>query len=127
VDPLLLETVLVNLLENAVKYTPAGSPIEVRLAREEGAALIEVADRGPGLPPGEEARVFERFYRAADSHRSRGTGLGLTVCEAVVQAHHGRIVAENRPGGGALFRISLPLDGLTGSSGAPGGSESGAR
>jgi two-component system sensor histidine kinase KdpD len=111
VDPLLLEQVLVNLLENAAKYTPAGSPLEVRLALEDGRAVLEVADRGPGLPPGQEARVFERFYRAADSHRSRGTGLGLTVCEAIVHAHRGEIEAENRAGGGALFRVRLPLDG----------------
>ena len=109
VDPVLLEQVLINLLENAAKYTPADSPIEVRLAAQDGQARIEVADRGPGLPPGEEGRVFERFYRAADSHRSRGTGLGLTVCEAIVRAHQGRITAENRSGGGALFRVTLPL------------------
>src|SRR5262245_35494266 len=84
VDPVLLEQVLLNLLENAGKYTPGGSPIDVRIDASDGQAVIEVADRGPGLPPGEEARVFERFYRAADSHRSRGTGLGLTVCEAIV-------------------------------------------
>jgi two-component system sensor histidine kinase KdpD len=118
VDPLLLEQVLVNLLENAAKYTPAGSPIEVRLSRADGAALIEVADRGAGLPPGEERRVFERFYRAADSQRSRGTGLGLTICEAIVNAHRGRVTAENRSDGGALFRVSLPLDET---SGVPGG------
>jgi len=116
VDPVLLEQVLVNLLENAAKYTPAGSPIEVRLVTADESAVIEVADRGPGLPPGQEARVFERFYRVADSHRSRGTGLGLTVCEAIVRAHCGRIEAENRPGGGALFRVSLPLDRSTGRS-----------
>jgi two-component system sensor histidine kinase KdpD len=110
VDPVLLEQVLVNLLENASKYTPSGSPIEVRLARDGRSAVIEVGDRGPGLPPGEEARVFERFYRAADSHRTRGTGLGLTVSEAIVHAHRGRIEAENRPGGGALFRVTLPCN-----------------
>ena len=110
VDPVLLEQVLINLLENAAKYTPPHSPLEVRLESADGMAVIEVADRGPGLPVGEEARVFERFYRAADSHRSRGTGLGLTVCAAIVRAHGGRIVAENRAGGGALFRVSLPLD-----------------
>lgn len=109
VDPVLLEQVLVNLLENAAKYTPPGSPLAVRLARQETSAVIEVADRGPGLPRGEEARVFERFYRAADHHRAHGTGLGLTVCEAIVRAHQGRITAENRAGGGALFRITLPL------------------
>jgi len=110
VDPVLLEQVLVNLLENAGKYTPAGSPIEVRIARTGSEAVLEVADRGPGLPSGEEARVFERFYRAADSHRARGTGLGLTICEAIVRAHRGRIEAENRAGGGALFRVRLPLE-----------------
>jgi two-component system sensor histidine kinase KdpD len=110
IDPVLLEQVLVNLLENAAKYTPAGSPIEVRLGSHAGLAWIEVADRGPGLRIGEEARVFERFYRAADSDRARGTGLGLTVCEAIVRAHAGRIEAENRAGGGALFRVSLPLE-----------------
>jgi two-component system sensor histidine kinase KdpD len=110
VDPVLLEQVLVNLLENAAKYTPARTPIEVHLSRADGSAVIEVADRGPGLPPGEEARVFERFYRAADSQRSRGTGLGLTICEAIVHAHQGRVTAENRSEGGARFRVSLPLD-----------------
>ncbi len=110
VDPVLLEQVVLNLLENAAKYTPAGSPLEVRIEARPGTAVIEVADRGPGLPPGEEARVFERFWRAADSHRARGTGLGLTVCEAIVRAHRGRIEAENRTGGGALFRVVLPLD-----------------
>jgi two-component system, OmpR family, sensor histidine kinase KdpD len=109
VDPVLLEQVLLNLLENAAKYTPPGSPLEVRLSATAGEARIEVADRGPGLPPGEEARVFERFYRVADGHRARGTGLGLTVCEAIVRAHQGRITAENRAGGGALFRVTLPL------------------
>jgi two-component system sensor histidine kinase KdpD len=110
VDPVLLEQVFLNLLENAGKYTPAASPIEVRIEACDGEAVIEVADRGPGLPPGEEQRVFERFYRAADSHRSRGTGLGLTVCEAIVRAHQGRITAANRAGGGALFRVTLPLE-----------------
>ena len=110
VDPLLLEQVLVNLLENASKYTPERSPLEVRLEARDGSAVIEVADRGPGLPPGEKRRVFERFYRASDSHRARGTGLGLSLCEAIVRAHHGRIEAENRAGGGALFRVLLPLD-----------------
>jgi two-component system sensor histidine kinase KdpD len=109
VDGVLIDKLLVNLLENAAKYTPPGSPLEVSVERRGEQAVLEVADRGPGLPPGAEARVFERFYRAADSHRSRGTGLGLTVSEAIVRAHHGRIEAENRPGGGALFRVSLPL------------------
>lgn len=109
VDPVLLEQVLVNLLENAAKYSPAGSPIEVRLSPGMDEAWIEVADRGPGLPPGGEALVFERFYRANDSERTRGTGMGLTICQAIVRAHKGRIEAHNREGGGSLFRVGVPL------------------
>lgn len=109
VDPVLCEQTLVHLLENAAKYSPAGSPITIRLSRSADEALIEVADRGPGLPPGEEARVFERFYRAPDSQRAPGTGLGLTIAQAIVHAHQGRIEALQRDGGGALFRVHLPL------------------
>jgi len=108
IDPLLLEQVLVNLLENAARYSPPGTAIEMRLADEAGELRIEVADRGPGLAPGEEARVFERFYRAPDNQRAGGTGLGLTVSQAIVRAHRGRLTAENRAGGGALFRVALP-------------------
>ncbi len=109
VDPVLLEQVLIHLLENAAKYSPAGSPIEIRLSAQGDEALIDVLDRGPGLPPGEESRVFERFYRAADGHRALGTGLGLTIAEAIVRAHRGRIEATNREGGGAHLRVVLPL------------------
>lgn len=109
VDPALLEQVVVNLLENAAKYSDSGSSIEVRLSAGADEVVIDVADRGPGLPPGEEERVFERFYRARDSDRARGTGMGLTICEAIVRAHQGRIEAHNREGGGAVFRVSLPL------------------
>jgi two-component system sensor histidine kinase KdpD len=109
-DPILAEQLLVNLLENAAKHTPAGSPIEVR-AQARGAHLeIEVLDRGPGLPPGTESRVFEKFFRAAPA-RVPGVGLGLAICRAIAQAHGGSIVAENREGGGACFRATLPLTG----------------
>jgi two-component system sensor histidine kinase KdpD len=109
-DPILAEQLLVNLLENAAKHTPAGSPIEVR-ARARGAHLeIEVLDRGPGLPPGTESRVFEKFFRASPT-RAPGVGLGLAICRAIAQAHGGSIVAENREGGGACFRATLPLAG----------------
>jgi two-component system sensor histidine kinase KdpD len=109
VDPVLCEQVLVHLLENAAKYSPAGAPISIRLSASADEALIDVADRGPGLPSGEEARVFERFYRAPDSQRAPGTGLGLTIAQAIVHAHQGRIEALQREGGGALFRVHLPL------------------
>jgi two-component system sensor histidine kinase KdpD len=108
-DAALMEQVLVNLLENALKYTPAGSPIDV-LARREGdhAIVIDIADRGPGIPPGQEERILEKFQRA-DSSGVPGYGLGLTISRGLVEAHGGRLVARNRPGGGALFRIELPF------------------
>jgi len=106
-DPVLLEQVFVNLLENAVKHTPAGSPIEIR-ARETGGALeVEVSDRGPGLPSGSETQVFEKFYRGPHAGR-RGAGLGLSIARGIAQAHGGSVTAENRPEGGALFRVTLP-------------------
>jgi len=107
VDGVLVEQVLVNLIDNAVKYTPAGSPLAIG-ARAEGAAIqVEVVDAGPGLPPGAEERVFEKFYRAGASHQ--GFGLGLPICKAIVTAHGGRIWAENRAAGGAAFHFTLPL------------------
>lgn len=112
VDPVLVEQALVNLLENAVKYGPPGAPIELRVRGAQGAASFEVSDRGPGLPPGEEERVFEKFYRVPDSSRAGGAGLGLTVARAIVRAHGGAITAENRLGGGATFRFEIPIEGV---------------
>ena len=111
VDPVLLEQVLVNLLDNADKYSPAGAPIEVRAFVEASKVVVEVADRGQGIPPGEEDRVFERFYRVPDGGRTPGTGLGLTISRAIVEAHGGAIRVESRPGGGSLVRFDLPLEG----------------
>jgi len=108
-DGLLVEQVFVNLLENAVKYTPPGAPVEIAAAAGEGAVVVDVADRGPGFPPGEEARVFDKFYRVAGATTVAGVGLGLTICRGIVTAHGGRIWAENRPGGGAAFHFTLPL------------------
>ncbi len=110
-DGVLIEQVFVNLLENAVKYTPAGTPIEISATAGDGAILVDVADRGPGLPPGEENRIFDKFHRAVNDTGSGGIGLGLTICRGIVTAHGGRIWAENRPGGGAMFRFTLPLAG----------------
>jgi len=109
-DDVLVEQVLINLLENAAKYTPAGTGIEVRAWAEDGRIMLEVADRGPGLGAGDESRIFEKFYRAAPPE-SRGAGLGLAICRAIVEAHGGRIWAQNRPDGGAAFRFFLPIDG----------------
>jgi two-component system sensor histidine kinase KdpD len=106
VDPVLFEQVFVNLFENAAKYTPAGSLLEVTARADDGLTL-EVADRGPGLPPGSEARIFDKFVRLEPTTRA-GVGLGLSICRGIVEAHGGTLVAENRPGGGALFRLHLP-------------------
>ena len=115
-DPVLIEQVLINLLDNALKYTPEGSPIEISafLANMGSLAagppcevVVEVADRGPGLAPGDEQRVFEKFYRSP-TVPARGSGLGLSICRGVMEAHGGRIEAANRPGGGAVFRFTLP-------------------
>jgi two-component system sensor histidine kinase KdpD len=113
VDELLLEQVFLNLLENAVRYTPAGTPIEIS-ARAEGRTLVvEMADRGPGVPPGEEEAVFGRFYRAnpESPDAGAGSGLGLTICRGIIAAHGGRIWMEPREGGGAVVRFTLPLAG----------------
>ena len=109
-DGLLLEQVFVNLLENAAKYTPAGTPIDITAAAGDGAVTVAVADRGPGFPVGEEARVFDKFYRVPGAPvAGGGVGLGLTICRGILTAHGGRIWAENRPGGGAVFRFTVPL------------------
>jgi two-component system sensor histidine kinase KdpD len=108
VDAVLLEQVFVNLLENAVKYTPARSAIEIRASIEGGHVVIAVSDRGPGLPAGAESRVFEKFFRASSSVMP-GAGLGLAICRGIVEAHGGEISAKNRQGGGAAFVITLPL------------------
>ncbi|MBI1355868.1 MAG: DUF4118 domain-containing protein [Acidobacteria bacterium] len=108
VDGLLLEQVLINLLENAERYSPAGSPIEVKAMRDPGVVVLEICDRGRGFTPGEERRAFERFYRAQPTERG-GAGIGLTICGAIVRAHGGTIEARNRDGGGACLRVSLPL------------------
>ena len=108
VDDVLLGQVLWNLLENAAKYTPPGSPLELAAFPQEGAVMVEVRDRGPGVPPGEEERIFEKFYRGK-SENVRGAGLGLPICRAIVQAHRGTIQALPREGGGTTFRVSLPV------------------
>ncbi len=111
IDAVLLEQVFINLLENAAKHTPAGTPVEVSARAVPGAVQVSVADRGPGLPPGEESRIFEKFYRGTAAEPGRGVGLGLTICRGIITAHGGRIWAEPRPGGGTLINFTLPLSG----------------
>jgi two-component system sensor histidine kinase KdpD len=107
-DESLIELVLINLLENALKYTPPGSPIRIAARARDGAVEVEVADRGPGIPRGQEKQIFEKFYRASEG--PRGVGLGLAIARGIVVAHGGSIVAGPREGGGASFRFTLPLD-----------------
>jgi two-component system sensor histidine kinase KdpD len=108
IDPVLVEQLFVNLLENAAKYTPPGSEIAIRAVRQGGTLVVDVSDRGPGIPAGEEERVFERFHRVAHPG-VRGVGLGLPIARAIAQAHGGRLTASNRPDGGAVFRLTLPI------------------
>ena len=108
-DSTLLQQVLVNLLENAAKYTPAGSPVEITASSRKGEVEIVVADRGPGIAAGDEPKVFEKFYRGEKG--KGGVGLGLTICKGIVTAHGGRIWAVNRDDGGAAFHFTLPVTG----------------
>lgn len=107
-DPVLLEQLFLNLVENATKYTPAGSEIEIRASRDGDELVVDVADRGPGLRPNEEEQVFERFRRGAHPGVA-GVGLGLPIARAIARVHGGHLEARGRPGGGAVFRLRLPL------------------
>ncbi len=108
---LLLARALANLVDNAIKYAPAGSPIQLKLRRQGALALIEVADQGPGIPPGEQERVFEEFVRLphAIEGGAPGTGLGLAVARRVAEGHGGLISLTSRPGGGAVFALTFLL------------------
>lgn len=108
-DALLIEQALVNLLDNVVRYTPAGSPIDIRAFREEGTVVVEVLDRGPGVPPEDRQKIFEKFYRREEG-AVPGTGLGLAICRSIVRAHGGVIGMRPREGGGSVFHFSLPLE-----------------
>ena len=112
-DYLQIDQVLTNLLENAVRYTPPESPIEISAQYDGSQMLISVADRGPGIPPADLERVFDKFYRVQRTRQAvgspSGTGLGLAVSRGVIEAHGGRIWAEPRPGGGVVFFLTLPV------------------
>jgi two-component system sensor histidine kinase KdpD len=109
IDSALIEQVLINLIENATKYTPPATAIEIAARRDgDDALVVEVADRGPGVAPEDRERVFDKFYRVRE-REGGGVGLGLTICRGIVEAHGGRIWVEPREGGGASFRFSLPL------------------
>lgn len=109
-DAVLVEQLLINLVENAIKYAGTGA-IELQGRATAEGVEITVADRGPGVPAGSEGRLFEKFYRAAQGGGARGAGLGLAICRAIVTAHGGEISVHNREGGGAVFTVRLPITG----------------
>jgi len=108
IDGVLIEQVLVNLLENVLKYTAKNTPIEVAAETKEKTVQISVADEGPGLPIGAKDRVFDKFYRGRSESAKSGVGLGLAICKAIIEVHGGRIWAEDRQPHGAIFRFTLP-------------------
>ncbi len=108
-DTLLMEQVLSNLLENALRHTPTGTPVEITVTPQKSAVMIEIADRGPGIPVREEEAIFKKFTRG--THTQMGAGIGLAICRVIIEAHGGRIWVENRPGGGALFKFVIPVEG----------------
>jgi len=105
----LMEQVLVNLLENALKYSPPGSPVEIKAWAAWKSLTLSVTDQGPGIAPGEEERIFEKLTRGEAGTSRPGAGLGLAICKGIVTAHGGQIQAVSRPQGGAQFLVSLPL------------------
>jgi two-component system, OmpR family, sensor histidine kinase KdpD len=108
IDGILIEQVLINLIENAIKYSAAGTPIDLTATATRDDVIISVADRGIGIPAGQEQSIFDKFHRVDHSSTTPGVGLGLTICRGIVLAHGGRIWAEQRPGGGSVLRVALP-------------------
>jgi two-component system sensor histidine kinase KdpD len=119
VDGRLIGQVLHNLLENAARYTPAGTRLWITATAYPDEVRVLVEDDGPGLPPGEPGRLFEKFQRGQVEGAVAGGGLGLAICKAIIEAHGGRIAAGTRPGGGARFEFSLPLAAAPNESAAP--------
>ena len=109
IDSMMIERVFANLLENAVKYTPPGTPVEISAVADQNELVVTISDQGHGIPAGEEERIFEKFHRVASEGNQGGAGLGLTICRAIVEAHGGRMWAHNLPSGGAAFHFALPL------------------
>lgn len=111
-DLVLMTQVLANLLDNSLKYSPANQPIEIAASLKTPWLVLEVADHGPGVADHDLMRIFEKFYRVPVPEGAGGTGLGLSICKGIVEAHGGRISAENRSGGGLSIVVRLPLGDL---------------
>jgi two-component system sensor histidine kinase KdpD len=108
-DAVLIERVLANLLENAGKFTPVQTPVEILVRSTDDELLVSVRDHGPGVATGQEEIIFEKFTRGSAESATPGVGLGLAICRAIVEAHHGRIWVEPTRPQGATFTFSLPL------------------
>jgi two-component system sensor histidine kinase KdpD len=103
--------VLVNLLENARKFSPPGEPVQVTVLRPGARVVIAVEDRGPGVPAEEAARIFEAFYRSPSRRDAPGSGLGLAIARGLAEANNGTVSVEPREGGGSRFTLDLPVPG----------------
>jgi two-component system sensor histidine kinase KdpD len=113
VDNAMLPQVIHNLVDNALRYTPPGTPIDIAAWTTESNIIVKVADQGPGLTDDERSKVFQRFYRgraATPTGAQSGIGLGLTICDGIIKAHAGRVWAENNTPRGVAFLFSLPID-----------------
>ena len=110
-DELRLRELLLNLVDNAVKYSRPGGKVEIVLVREGTTGRLSVTDQGIGMAPEEQGRIFDRFYRtdAARAHFKKGTGLGLSICKWIAEAHHGRIEVQSQVGEGSRFTVVLPV------------------
>lgn len=109
-DPVQMDQVLTNLLENAARHSPAGGKIRLHVSRVPGAVRVRISDEGPGIPVEERQKVFEAFYRGGENPESSGSGLGLAIAKAIVTAHGGKIWVEETTGGGTAMVLDVPLD-----------------
>jgi signal transduction histidine kinase len=109
-DRVVLRQALLNLVDNAIKYTPAGGSIEIRVAQADNGTTLDVTDTGPGIPEELQSRIFDRFYRVdrARSRENGGTGLGLAIAKWAVEVNGGHLALESATSGGSRFRITLP-------------------
>jgi signal transduction histidine kinase len=110
VDPNRMSQALANLLDNAIKYTPAGGQVSVEAYKRQGEVVIRIKDTGTGIPHEELPMIWDRLYRADPNHALKGLGLGLSQVKAIIQAHNGRVDVESKPGKGSIFGIYLPAD-----------------